>query len=115
MKQFQVLQTVFPELLTEYFDFTDYKESADKLDYWLEEREYMTREDYRKGTVRSHGLTEETVIQDFPIRGKAVYFHIKRRRWIDKADGQTFVYHYDFAEEGSKLSPEFVAFLKGTD
>lgn len=115
MKQWQVLRTEFPEIITDNFDFVDYEASDDRLDYWLEEREYMSREDYRKGTVRSHGFTEETVIQDFPIRGKAVYLHVKRRRWIDKSDGGTFVYNYELTEDGSRLSPEFVAFLKGTD
>lgn len=115
MKRLQVLQTVFPEVITENFDFTDYRESEGRLDYWLEEREYMSSEDRRKGTVRSHGFTEESVIQDFPIRGKAVYLHVKRRRWIDRSDGSTFVYDYELTEEGSRLTPEFVAFLKGTD
>lgn len=115
MKRWQVLKTIFQEVITDNFDFTDYKESSDRLDYWLDEGEYMSREDYSKGTVRSHGFTEESVIQDFPIRGKAVYLHVRRRRWIDKADGSTFVYDYDLTEEGSKLSPEFVAFFKGTD
>lgn len=115
MKQWQVLRTVFPEIITDNFDFVDYHECEARLDYWLEEREYMSQEDYRKGTVRSHGFTEETVIQDFPIRGKAVYLHVKRRRWIDKSDGSTFVYNYELTAYGSKLSPEFVSFLKGTD
>lgn len=115
MKQWQVLKTIFPEVITDNFEFVDYSESNDRLDYWLIEREYMSREDYRKGTVRSHGFAEEAVIQDFPIRGKSVYLHVKRRRWIDKADGSTFVYNYELTEQGSKLSPEFVAFLKGTD
>ncbi len=110
MKRLQVLKTIFPEIITENFDFIDYKESDHRLDYWLEEREYMSWEDYRKGTVRSHGLTEECVIQDFSIRGKAVYLHVRRRRWIDKTDGSTFVYNYELTEEGSRLTPEFVFF-----
>ena len=31
------------------FEFTDYVEQADRLEYWLDEREYMSREDYKKG------------------------------------------------------------------
>ncbi len=50
MKQWQALKTVFPELITENFDFIDYQESPSRLDYRLEEREYMSREDYLKGT-----------------------------------------------------------------
>ena len=49
MKQWQVLRTVFPEVITDNFEFTDYVEQADRLEYWLDEREYMSREDYKKG------------------------------------------------------------------
>ena len=44
MKQWQVLKTVFPEVITENFEFVNY-ESAKRLDYWLDERGYMSRED----------------------------------------------------------------------
>ena len=76
----------------------------------------MEREDYKLGTVRSYGFTEEKVIQDFPIRGKASYLHVRRRKWRDSSTGEIFSYSYDdLTVEGSKLSPEFVAFLKVHD
>ena len=59
MKQWQVLRTIFPEVITENFEFVNYEESAERLDYWLEERGDMSREDYKKGTVREYGFTEE--------------------------------------------------------
>ena len=59
-----------------------------------------------------HGFTDEKVIQDFPLRGKPVYLHVRRRRWYDKATGETFSYTYDdLMTEGTKIIPEFVAFL----
>ena len=63
-----------------------------------------------------YGFTDEKVIQDFPLRGKPVYLHVRRRRWYDKATGETFSYTYDdLTVEGTKLTPEFVAFLKEED
>ena len=116
MKQWQVLRTVFPEVITDNFEFTDYIEKADRLEYWLDEREYMSREDYKKGTVRPYGFTEYKTIQDFPIRGRSVYLHVRRRKWIDRSTGEIFTYDFDgLTESGSKLSPEFVAFLKEED
>lgn len=115
MKQWQVLKTIFPEIITENFEFVKHKESEGRLDYWLDERGYMSREDYKKGTVREYGFTEEKTIQDFPIRGKAVYLHVRRRKWRDTQDGSIFTYDYDLVEEGSRLTPGFVDFLKGTD
>ena len=115
MKQAKILKTVFPAVITENFEFTDYKESEDRLDYWLDELGYMSRDDYKKGTVREYGFTEEREIQDFPIRGKAVYLHVRRRKWRDTEDGTIFTYNYELSEEGSRLTPEFVAFLKEGD
>ena len=115
MKQWQVLKTIFPEVITDNFEFTKFDEQPGRPDYWLDERGYMSREDYKKGTVREYGFTDERVIQDFPIRGKAVYLHVRRRKWRDTADGSIFTYDFEMAEEGTRLTPEFVAFLKGED
>lgn len=113
MKQWQILKTVFPTDITDNFDFVDYKESASTLEYWLDEREFMSREDYKKGSVHPYGFTESKTIQDFPIRGRSVYLHIRRRKWIDRSTGEIFTYQYEnLTEAGSKLSPDFVAFLK---
>ncbi len=116
MKQWQILSTVFPSVITEYFEFVDYQESDVRLDYWLDEREFMEREDYKKGSVHPYGFTPEKTIQDFPIRGRSVYLHIRRRKWLDRSTGEIFSYTYDdLTVEGTKLSPEFVAFLKEED
>ncbi|MBP9482363.1 MAG: transposase family protein [Parabacteroides sp.] len=113
MKQWEVLKTVFPEVITDNFEFVDYQETATTLEYWLDEREYMSRDDYKKGCVRPYGFTDSKTIQDFPIRGHSVYLHVRRRKWIDRSTGEIFSYTYDnLCEDGSKLSPEFVSFLK---
>lgn len=115
MKQWRVLGTIFPSFITENFEFVDYKECDNRLDYWLYERGYMSREDSKKGAVRGYGFTEERVIQGFPIRGKAVFLHVRRRKWRDTGDGSIITYDYDMTEDGSRLPPEFVAFLKEED
>lgn len=113
MKQWQVLRTVFPEVITDNFEFTDYIEQADRLEYWLDEREYMSREDYKKGTVRPYGFTDYKTIEDFPIRVRSVYLHVRRRKWIDRSTGEIFTYDFDgLTESGSKLSPRVCCFFK---
>lgn len=116
LQTWQIMRLIFPEVLSDYFEIVSCEEMDGRLDFWMDERELMEREDYKKGTVHFWGFTEEKVIQDFPIRGKAVYIHVRKRRWIDNATGETFSYSYDdLTAEGSKLSPEFVAFLKEED
>ena len=109
----KLLRVIFPEVLMEYFEISGWYDDSVKIEVWLDEKHHMERSDYKSGTVISHGFTDEKVIQDFPLRGKPVYLHVRRRRRYDKATGETFSYTYDgLAAEGTKLTPEFVAFLK---
>lgn len=113
MKQWEVLKTAFPDVITTKFEFMDYKETDTSLEYLLDEREYMSREDYKKGCVRPYGFTDSMTIQDCPIRGLSVYLHVRRRKWIDRSSGEILSYTYDnLSEDGSKLSPKLVSFLK---
>lgn len=62
----------------------------------------------------SKGFTEVTV-QDFPIRGKAVYLKIRRRRWRLKSDPQQVIRNdFSFVAEGAGFTRELSDFLKGT-
>ena len=45
MKQWQVLKTVFPEVLTENSEFVNFEEHSDRFDQWLDKRGYVSRED----------------------------------------------------------------------
>lgn len=111
-----LLRVIFPEVLMKYFDISGWHDDPTQIDVWLEEKNYMEHSDYKSGTVISHGFTDEKVIQDFPLRGKPVYLHVRRRRWYDKVTSETFSYTYDgLTAEGTKLTPEFVAFLKEED
>jgi len=55
-----------------------------------------------------------TRVQDFPIRGKAVYLLIRRRKWRHKETKKEIRNNYSFIAEGSRLTQELSAFLKGT-
>ena len=113
MNTLRLLRCIFPEILANYFDLVDIQESVSQFEFWLDERDFMENSDRRSGTVSSYGFTGERIIQDFPLRGKSVYLHVRRRKWRDRSTGEIFTYSYDdLTAEGSKLSPEFVSFLK---
>jgi transposase len=70
---------------------------------------------YDSTQYESKGFTPATRIQDFPIRGKAVYLLIKRRRWRHKINKNEIIRNdYSLVAEGSKLTQELSDFLKGT-
>ena len=62
----------------------------------------------------SKGFLPATRVQDFPIRGKAVYLLIRRRRWRHKQTKKEISNDYSFIAEGARLTQELSDFLKGT-
>ena len=80
----------------------------------LEENNEIPKK-YKGGNYESKGFYAEVTIQDFPIRGKAVYLLIKRRRWRHKNNPKDIIRNdYSFIAEGSKLTKELADFLKET-
>ena len=51
-------------------------------------------------------------IQDFPLRGKAVFLRVKRRVWRHKITKKTITNDFTFLAEGSKFTKELADFLK---
>ena len=78
---------------------------------FLEEKPSIPQE-YSHLHLHSKGFFPETEVQDFPIRGKAVYLRVKRRRWEDPETGQTYSRDWNLVASGTRITTEFGAFLK---
>lgn len=114
-----LLSHFLPKGLLDYFSVTDFKELCslkDKVVYFeitLEE-ENVILGNIDASQYESKGFTEIT-LQDFPIRGKAVYLVMRRRRWRHKQDANKVIRNdFSFVAEGSGLTKELSDFLKGT-
>ena len=117
---FSIFSSFLPNGLLIHFDIVDFKELGDlqtKKDcffIYLDEKNLLP-DTCNVAEFESKGFYERTIIQDFPIRGKAVYLGIRRRRWRNKTDKSIEVKSdYSFIAEGSKLTIELSDFLKGT-
>jgi transposase len=115
-----LLKSFLPTGLLDYFSIVDFRELGDlttKKDcfyIYLDEKNVLPP-CYNATDYESKGFYTRTSIQDFPIRGKAVYLCIKRRRWRQKNDKSIIIKSdYSFIAEGSKLTVELSDFLKGT-
>jgi len=116
----EVLEYFLPIGLFEYFTITKVEELVEKstrtisIQIDLEEKNQIPT-GYDNSQYESKGFYPVKLIQDFPIRGKAVYLAIKRRRWRHK-ENQNEVIHNDYTlfAEGSKLTKELSDFLKDT-
>jgi transposase len=112
------LSTFLPDGLLNQFDLKEVKElglvKSKKVNFYfyLEERNTLPS-CYSSSEYESKGFFKEKLIQDFPIRGKAVYLVIKRRRWRHKKSGEEISSDCSFITDGSKLTKELSDFLKG--
>ena len=113
MESIKLLRAILPEVLIDNFDVVKFDKTSTRFDIYLDEKKVMMREDKRNSHVISHGFSEYRTIQDFPIRGRSTYLHVRKRKWLDKETGEIFSYSWDLSEfEETRLNSEFVSFLK---
>ena len=117
--ELSIIHHFLPQGLLDYFNVTVVQELCnvkDKTVYFeiqLEEKNRILV-DVDASHYESKGFTEVT-LQDFPIRGKAVYLALRRRRWRHKLDHKKVIRNdFSFVAEGSVLTKELSDFLKGT-
>lgn len=102
-----------PEGMDELFEMVRFERTDQTYDIWLDEKKKLSDEDYRNPEIVARGYTEYVTIQDFPMRGRPVYLHMRKNKWWNKKTNEIFSYNLELPnEEGTRLSAEFVAFLK---
>lgn len=114
-----IISNFLPEGLLAHFSITEVlilgQVSTKKMffEIYLEEHNEILV-DCDKSSYESKDFTEIT-LQDFPIRGKAVYLKIRRRRWRHKQDQKKIIRNdFSFVAEGAGFTRELSDFLKGT-
>ncbi|MCM4169694.1 hypothetical protein KCTC52924_02292 [Arenibacter antarcticus] len=106
-----LLKLILPELLITHFKLVSHKTEDGTLHLYFEEKEDSPKEEKHRILI-GHGFHKEIVVQDFPLRGKSVFLHIKRRRWLDKATRQAVQRDWELVAQGTRMTVEFAAFLK---
>ena len=114
-----LINHVLPSELVEYFEITEILELGDVktrsmfIEVKLKEKNTLPC-GYDMNAYESKGFLSSKLVQDFPLRGKAVYLNIKRRRWRHKETKTEIRSDYSFIAEGAKFTQELADFLKGT-
>lgn len=114
-----LLSVFLPDSFLDYFELLSSKQLGNvktkkmEFELHLDERNILPS-GYDLADYESKGFLPSTRVQDFPIRGKAVYLLIRRRRWRHKQTKKEINNDYSFIAEGSRLTQELSDFLKGT-
>ena len=80
--QISGFELLLPEGVLEYFEILKVDQSKTETSIFLQEKNIIP-EEYIGRRLESKGFYEDSKVQDFPLRGKAVYLIVRRRRWID--------------------------------
>lgn len=105
------LDLILPQGILEYFLLTDFTSSTSEISLYLEGKN-MIPEEYGSDKLISKGFFDEITVQDFPLRGKAVYLHIRRRRWLNQTTGAVVFRDWNMVAQGTRMTTEFASFLK---
>lgn len=107
----KILDLILPQGILAYFLLTDFTSSTSEISLYLEGKN-MIPEEYGSDKLISKGFFDEITVQDFPLRGKAVYLHIRRRRWLNQTTGAVVFRDWNMVAQGTRMTTEFASFLK---
>ncbi|MEG2366139.1 MAG: transposase family protein, partial [Alistipes sp.] len=116
MELIDIMRSFLPRDVVELFEIVKIDDNPSEwlMDIYLDERKVVPK-NLANMPVISYGFVEAVTIQDFPIRGKRVYLHLRRRKWLNKSDNTIHTTHFDITYPGTQLTEELVAFLKATN
>ena len=114
MESKELIRLFLPQFVSNHFDVIKIENREGRIDIYLDEQKIIPK-GLPKRKLISHGFTASITIQDFPIRGQAVYLHVRRRKWLDTETNTIHSCNYDLTYDGTQLTEEFVAFLKATN
>ncbi|MGE0077385.1 MAG: hypothetical protein AB7S48_05955 [Bacteroidales bacterium] len=107
-----LLKLILPEELFDYFELINFEVRDNQVHVYLEELE-LKPSGYEKEKLISKGFHGPVTIQDFPLRDKPMYLHVRRRRWLVESTGEVIGRDWDTVAKGTRMTKGFAAFLKG--
>ncbi|OPB88539.1 ISAon1 family transposase N-terminal region protein [Elizabethkingia ursingii] len=111
LNETEILKLLLPEVLIDYFDVTKIEEVEKALHIYFEEKNSIPKE-FESRILQSKGFSAEIIVEDFPLRGRSVKLHIKRRRWTDIKSKQILQRDWALIAKGTRMTHEFAEFLK---
>lgn len=108
----ELVKLLLPSELFDYFEITNLVIENRSVAVYLDERDIKPTA-YSGQKLTSKGFHPESIIQDFPIRNKAVFLHVRRRRWLVESTKEVVSRDWGSVAEGTRYTKGFADFLKG--
>ena len=108
----ELVQLLLPVEIFDYFEITKIVVQDRSVSVFLDERDIKPPA-WSGQKLTSKGFHSECIIQDFPVRNKAVFLHVRRRRWLVELTNEVVSRDWDSVAEGTRYTKSFADFLKG--
>ena len=95
-----LVEYLLPDFIVSYYELLKVEPVSNVLHIYLQEKNYEESELSGKNLL-SKGFLPEITIQDFPIRDKRVFLHIKRRRWLNTTTGKVEQRNWNQVAQGT--------------
>ncbi|QDK80270.1 transposase family protein [Spirosoma sp. KCTC 42546] len=109
-----LVEYLLPDFILTYYHLTRVESASEVLHLYLEEKTY-DESAKPKAELLSKGFLPEITIQDFPIRDKRVFLHIKRRRWLNTQTQKVETRDWNQVAKGTRMMTDFALFLNQID
>lgn len=107
-----LIKLLLPAEIFEYFEIVQLDVNEKEVNVHLDEQD-IKPEEYKDEKLTSKGFHTTALIQDFPLRDKAVFLHVRRRRWLVESTNKVISRDWDTVAKGTRFTKDFAAFLKG--
>jgi hypothetical protein len=108
----ELVKLLLPLEIFDYFEITNLVIEERSVTVFLDERDIKPAA-WSGQKLTSKGFHPESIIQDFPIRNKALFLHVRRRRWLVESTKEVVSRDWDSVAEGTRYTKSFADFLKG--
>lgn len=108
----EIVKLILPKEIFEFFEVIDIKELDKEVHIYLDEIN-VPPEPFKQEKYTSKGFHSESVVQDFPLRDRATYLHIRKRKWFIESSGKIISRDWNTVAKGTRLTKDFAIFLKG--
>ena len=111
-EQYKLLvKALLPEEIIKYFEIIKIIINPTTIDVHLDELNLPSPE-YKDLKLISKGFHSAVVVQDFPLRERAMFLHVRRRKWQVESTGDIVSNKWETTAKGTRYTKGFAAFLK---
>ena len=106
-----LIKLLLPTEIFDYFEIIHIVADEREIHVHLDEQD-IKPSIYTGQKLTSKGFHPSSIIQDFPLRDKAVFLHVRRRRWLIESTSEVVSRDWKAVAEGTRYTIGFADFLK---